>query len=59
MKPWTEARNNDKYMKSHSNSHFKMSRETDYHARGKWFIYGAKHHKENQLLSLKHSVDYP
>ena len=26
----------------------------DYHAGSKWFIHGPKHHKENQLLSLKH-----
>ena len=31
-----------------------MSRKADYHAGGKWFIHGPKHHKENQLLSLKH-----
>ena len=59
VKPWTEARNN-KYMKYHSKltyqlSFWNVSRKVDYHAGGKWFIHGPKRHKENQLLSLKHS----
>ena len=58
-KPWTEVRNNNKYMKSHAKlkyqlSFYKMSRKVDYHAGGKWFIHGPKLRKENQLLSLKH-----
>ena len=28
--------------------------KVDYHVGGKWFIYGPKRLKENQLLSLKH-----
>ena len=59
MKPWTEARSNNKYMKSHSKLTYQLSfsnvsRKLDYHAGGKWFIHGPKRHKENQLLSLKH-----
>ena len=27
---------------------------TEYHTTGKWSIRNTKHHKENQLLSLKH-----
>ena len=58
MKPWTEARNN-KYMKYHSKltyhlSFWNVSRKVNYHAEGKWFIYGPKRRKENQLLSVKH-----
>ena len=64
MKPWTETRNdnnnnnyNNKYMKYHSKltyqlSFWNVSRKVDYHAGGKWFIYGLKRRKENQLLSL-------
>ena len=51
MKPWTEARNNNKYMKYHSKlSFWNVSRKVDYHAGGK-FIHGPKRRKENQLLS--------
>ena len=44
MKSWTEARY-DKYMKYHSKltyqlSFWNVSRKVDYHAGGKWFIYG-------------------
>ena len=53
MKPWTEARNNDKYMKYHStltyqHSFWNVSRKVDSHAGGKWFIHGPKRRKENQ-----------
>ena len=46
MKPRTEARNNNKYMKSTSKltyqlSFQKVSRKLDYHAGGKWFIHEA------------------
>ena len=56
MKPWTEARNNNKYMKSHPKltyqiSYWNVSRNIDYHAGGKWLIHGPKRRKENQLLS--------
>ena len=42
MKSWTEVRNNDKYMKSHSKltyqlSFLNVSRKVDYHAGGKLF----------------------
>ena len=30
-----------------------MNLKLDHHTRGKWFIHGPKHRKENQLLSLK------
>ena len=32
-----------------------MDLKVDHNLRGKWFIHGPKHHKENQLLSLEHS----
>ena len=56
VKPWTEARYNNKYMKYHSKltyqlSFWNVSRKVDYHAGGKWFIHGPKRCKENQLLS--------
>ena len=61
MKPWTEARNN-KYLKYHSKltyqlSFWNVSRKVDYHAGGKWFIYGPKRRKDyivydTLLLSL-------
>ena len=59
MKPWTEARNNKKYIKYHSKLTYQLafwnvSQKVDYHAGGKWFIHGPKRRKENQLLSLKH-----
>ena len=59
MKPWTEARDNNRYMKYHSEltyqlSFWNVSRKVDYHAGGKWLIHGPKRHKENQLISLKH-----
>ena len=59
MKPWTEARNNNKYMEYHSKltyqlSFWNVSRKVDYNAGGKWLIHGPKRRKENQLLSLKH-----
>ena len=58
MKSWTEARNNNEYMESHSKLTYQfsfknVSRKVDYHAGGKWFIHGPKRRKENQLLSLK------
>ena len=64
MKPWTEARNNNKYMKYHSKliyqlSFWNVSRNVDYHAGGKWFIHGPKRHKENQLLAWNTPADYP
>ena len=57
MKPWTEARNDNEYMKSHSKLTYQllfqnMSRKADYHARGKWVIHDPKRRKENQLLTL-------
>ena len=59
MKPWTEARNNNEYMKYNSKltyqlSFWNVSRKVDYHAGGKWFIHGPKRRKENQVLILKH-----
>ena len=59
MKPWTEEKNNNKYMKYHSKltyqlSYRNVSRKVDYHAGGKWFVHGPKRRKKNQLLSLKH-----
>ena len=59
MKPWTEVRNNNQYLNSHSKLTYQLSSENvsqkvDYHAGGKWFIDGPKRCKEKQLLSLKH-----
>ena len=53
MKPRTEARNNNKYMKYHSKRTYQLSfwnvgHKVDYHAWGRWFIHGPKRHKENQ-----------
>ena len=64
MKLWTEAINNNKYMKYHSElthqlSFWNVSRKVDHHSGGKWFIHGPKRRKEHQLLSLKHPAEYP
>ena len=55
----TEARNNNKCMKSHSKLTYQLSfqnvgRKVGYHAGGKWFIHDPKRRKGTQLLNLKH-----
>ena len=52
MKPWTEKRNNNKYMKYHSKptyqlSFWSVSRKVDYHAGGKWIGIFTMHYIKN------------
>ena len=59
MKPWTEAKNNNKYMKYHSKrtyqlSFWNVSRKVDYHEGGKWFIHGPK---RNKLDIAEHTLN--
>ena len=51
MKPWTKARNNNRYMKSHPKLTYQLSflivsRKVDYHAGGKWNHNGDPVHRK-------------
>ena len=63
-KIWIKARNQEKMSLHHIKTSHQLTIKSlnlkvDDDRRGKWTIYGPKHHKENQLLSYEHLVDYP